>query len=151
MKLNGIHHVALFTSDMDETVRFWTKVLKAKLVRAAQEQGELGLRQYYFDVGGTLVEFLHMPMKGTEAMNFGWLHRLGLQAESIADLEKWREHIAGFNVPVSDLRDRDFRQAIMLHDPNGIQIEIAVSTRAFDKSDLQQDSKPVIALKELRQ
>src|SRR5262249_20120284 len=103
MSLAGLHHLALFTSDMDETVRFWTQVLKAKLVRAAQEEGEPGLRQYYFDIGGMLIEFLHMPMRNNDAMNFGWLHRIGLKAESAAELDAWHDHIATFNVPVSDV------------------------------------------------
>ena len=38
MKLEGIHHLALFTADMDETVRFWTQVMKAKLVRKLYEE-----------------------------------------------------------------------------------------------------------------
>jgi catechol 2,3-dioxygenase-like lactoylglutathione lyase family enzyme len=149
MKLEGIHHVALFASDMDATVRFWSQVLKAKLVRAGQDESEMGLRQYYFDVGGTLIGFFHMPMKDTEAMNFGWMHRLSLKADSVKDLDAWRTHIASFNVPVSEVQDRDFRKCILLHDPNGMVIEIAASTRAFDKKDLELDPKPVVALKEI--
>jgi glyoxalase family protein len=149
MKLDGIHHLALFTSNMDETVRFWTKVLKAKLVRAAQDEGEIGLRQYYFDIGGSLIGFFHMPMKNTEAMNFGWMHRLSLKAESVKELEQWREHIGSFNVPVSEVRDRDFRKVIILHDPNGIQVEIAVQTRKFSNDDLKKDTKPVPDLREM--
>jgi glyoxalase family protein len=149
MKLSGIHHLALYTSNMDETVRFWTNVLQAKLVRAAQEEGDPGLRQYYFDVGGPLIVFFDFPMENKEALQLGWMHHIGLQAESVKALEQWREHIASFNVPVSEVRDRDFRKCILLHDPNGILIEIAVSTRQLSDDDLRKDPKPVRALKEM--
>ncbi len=149
MKLEGIHHLALFTSDMDETVRFWTNVLKAKLVRAAQDESDPGLRHYYFDVGGTLIAFFHFPVQDKDSVQFGWMHHLALKAESVKSLEDWRKHIASFNVQVSDVRDRDFRKCILFHDPNGILIEIAASARKFDKKDLEKDPKPVMALKEL--
>src|SRR4051812_16827295 len=90
--LQGIHHIALFTADMDETIRFWTNVLKAKLVRAAQDEGDPGLRQYYFEIGGAWVGFFHMPVQDPESLNFGRLHRLALKAESVQDLDAWREH-----------------------------------------------------------
>src|SRR5437870_2272349 len=120
MKLEGIHHIALFTSDMDETVRFWTNVLKAKLVRAAHDESDPGARQYYFDLGGTLVAFFDFPIQDKESVQLGWMHHLAFKAESVEALESWRAHIASFEVPVSDVRDRDFRQCIVLHDPNGI-------------------------------
>src|SRR5882762_1724786 len=94
--LQGIHHVALFTSDMDETVRFWTNVLKAKLVRAGQDEGDPGTRHYYFDVGGTLIGFFHFPVQDKESINFGWMHHLAFKAESPKALEEWRNHIEKF-------------------------------------------------------
>jgi catechol 2,3-dioxygenase-like lactoylglutathione lyase family enzyme len=149
MTPQGIHHIAMFTADMDETVRFWTSVLKARLVRAAQDEGDPGTRHYYFDVGGSLVAFFHFPVQDRESLNFGWLHHVALKAESVQELESWREHIASFNVPVSDVKDRDFRKCIVLHDPNGIMIEIAAPTRALTDDDLTKDPKPVSALREM--
>ena len=147
--LHGIHHLALFTADMDETIRFWTNVLKAKLVRAAQDEGDPGTRHYYFDVGGSLVAFFHFPVQDRESLNFGWLHHLSLKVKSVEALKAWQNHIASFHVPVSDVKDRDFRKCIVLHDPNGILVELAVTTRKFTEKDLKLDPKPVLALKEI--
>jgi catechol 2,3-dioxygenase-like lactoylglutathione lyase family enzyme len=149
MQLKGIHHLALFTSNMDETVRFWTNVLKAKLVRAGQDTEDPGLRQYYFDVGGAMIAFFDFPAQDRETLQFGWMHRLALKAGSPKELEAWRKHIASFNVPVSDIRQQDFRASIVLHDPNGVLIEIAAATRKPTKDDLKKDPKPVLALREM--
>src|SRR4051812_376677 len=129
MKLEGIHHLALYTPDMDETVRFWTNVLKAKIVRAGQDVGDPGLRQYYFDLGGTLIAFFHFPVPEKDSLSFGWMHHIALKAKSVKELESWRKHVAKSGVMVSDVKDRDFRKCVMFHDPNGILIEIAATAR----------------------
>jgi catechol 2,3-dioxygenase-like lactoylglutathione lyase family enzyme len=149
MTPQGLHHLALFTSNMDETIRFWTSVLHAKLVRAGQDVGDPGARQYYFDVGGTLIAFFDFPVQDRETLQFGWMHHVALKAASPHELEDWRKHIATFNVPVSDIREQDFTQSIYLHDPNGILIEIAAATRALTDDDLKKDTKPVLALREM--
>jgi len=147
--LNGMHHLALFTSDMDETVRFWTTVLKARLVRAGHDDGDPGTRHYYFDVGGTLVAFFDFPAQDRDTLQFGWMHHVALKTESANDLEGWRKHIESFNVHVSDVRAQDFTQSIYLHDPNGILIEIAAATRSLTEDDLKKDPRPVLALREM--
>src|SRR5205807_2524418 len=100
----GIHHVALFTADMDETVRFWTSVMEARLVRAGRDpDGDPGLRHYYFDVGGNLIAFFEFSAQDRETLQFGWMHHLALVAKSSEELEKRRSHIASFNVAVSEI------------------------------------------------
>src|SRR5947209_4583101 len=102
MALHGIHHLALFTSDLDETVRFWTYVLKAPLVRAGKDADDPGLRQYYFQLGNTLVAFFEFPAQNREAIQFGWMHRVSLDVGAPGELDRWRQHIESCNVPVSE-------------------------------------------------
>lgn len=148
--MSGIHHVALFTPDMDQTVRFWTSVLKAKLVRAGRDaDGDPGLRHYYFDVGGSLIAFFEFPTQDRESLQFGWMHHIALAASSEADLEAWRKHIGSFDVPVSEIREHDFVKSVYLHDPNGILIEIAAPSRPLTEEDLKKDAKPVSAVREI--
>jgi glyoxalase family protein len=147
---NGVHHVALFTGQMDETVRFWTSVLRARLVRTGADADEPGSRHYYFDVGGTLVAFFEFPAQpDKDAMTFGWMHHLALRAESESALEALRRHIESFSVPVSEVRERDFLKSIYLHDNNGIMIEIAYQHRPFTDEDFKNDPRPVLAVKEM--
>lgn len=148
-ELKGLHHLALFTLDMDESVRFWTSVLRARLVRAAHDGNDPGLRQYYFDVGGSLVAFFHFPAQDRESLQFGWMHHVALKAASVNDLEEWRKHIASFNVHVSDVADHGFVKSIYLHDPNGILIEITTPVKELSDKDLEDDPKPVAALREM--
>jgi catechol 2,3-dioxygenase-like lactoylglutathione lyase family enzyme len=134
---------------MDETVRFWTNVLKAKMVREGQDEGDPGSRHYYFDVGGALIAFFEIPSKDPEALKFGWMHHVALKAGSLQELKAYRDHIASFNVPVSDVREQDFVNSIYLHDPNGILVEVAAASRPLSSEDLKKDPKPVAALREM--
>ena len=77
------------------------------------------------------------------------MHHVALKAGSPQELERWREHIATFNVHVSEVRDQDFTKAVYLHDPNGILIEIVAATRILTDADLRKDPKPVLALREM--
>jgi catechol 2,3-dioxygenase-like lactoylglutathione lyase family enzyme len=146
----GIHHVALFTADLDETIRFWTSVLKARLVRTARDaDGDPGLRHYYFDVGGTLVAFFEFPAQDRETLQFGWMHHLALRVESFEALEALRTHISGFGVPVSEVRDHDFVKSIYVHDPNGLLVEFAYQHRELTPDDFAKDPRPVAAVREM--
>ena len=46
-KYNGINHVALATSDMDKTIRFWRDLLGMRLIAGV---GNPGRRQYFFEI-----------------------------------------------------------------------------------------------------
>jgi catechol 2,3-dioxygenase-like lactoylglutathione lyase family enzyme len=148
--VSGIHHLALFTADMDETLRFWTSVMQARLVRAGRDpDGDPGLRHYYLDIGGSLIAFFEFPAQDKETLQFGWMHHLALRAESLEELAARKKHIEGFEVPVSEIREHDFVKSVYLHDPNGIMIEIAYPTRVLTEEDLKKDPKPVMALREM--
>ena len=148
--VSGIHHLALFTADMDETVRFWTSVMQARLVRAGRDpDGDPGLRHYYFDVGGSLIAFFEFPAQDKETLRFGWMHHVALAASSVKELSAIKKHIEGYQVPVSEIREHDFVKSVYLHDPNGIMVEIACPTRKLVPADLTRDPKPVSALREM--
>jgi len=71
----GVHHLALNTSDMKNTVEFYTKILGMPLVHALRVPPGVGvgpgnrgnppfenLRHYFFDAGGdTLLAFFELP------------------------------------------------------------------------------------------
>lgn len=148
---NGLHHLAVFTADMDQTVRFWTSVMQARLVRTGRDpDGDPGLRHYYFDIGnGTLLAFFEFPAQDRESLQFGWMHHIALKADNEADLETFRQHAAKFEVHVSDVREHDFVKSVYLHDPNGVLIELAYQHRPLIEKDFSNDPKPVPAVKEM--
>jgi catechol-2,3-dioxygenase len=77
------------------------------------------------------------------------MHHVALKVDSEAALESMRQHIAGFNVPVSEIRTHDFVKSIHLHDPNGLLIEIAYQFRPLTAEDFAKDPRPVAAVREM--
>ncbi|MBI3302563.1 MAG: VOC family protein [Deltaproteobacteria bacterium] len=81
MRFHGVNHLALVSSNMDRTVRFYTQVLGLKLVRAQRNDDDPNSRHYFFDLGGgNLLAFFDFPgsrrgQVGTGTMHHG--HRLG--------------------------------------------------------------------------
>ena len=51
MKVNGLHHLALYTHDMDATTHFYADVLDLPLVLTDAPAGGMLERHYFFDVG----------------------------------------------------------------------------------------------------
>lgn len=81
VQTRGVHHLALNTDDMKQTIDFYSGVLGMPLVHALKVPPGLGtgpgnrgnppfenLRHYFFDAGGdSMVAFFEMP-KGAKAM-----------------------------------------------------------------------------------
>ncbi|MGA8833101.1 MAG: VOC family protein, partial [Desulfomonilaceae bacterium] len=47
IKFNGINHLAMVTSDMDKTIRYWRDLLGFRLVAGL---GAPGYRHYFFEI-----------------------------------------------------------------------------------------------------
>jgi catechol 2,3-dioxygenase-like lactoylglutathione lyase family enzyme len=63
MKLDGIHHVAFLTSDMDRLISFYERIFEARVTLDLEEEG---LRHVFIEVGphrgGT--EHVAAPVRG---------------------------------------------------------------------------------------
>jgi catechol 2,3-dioxygenase-like lactoylglutathione lyase family enzyme len=160
----GINHLALVTTDMDATVRFYHGVLGARLVA---HLGNESFRHYFFEFGpectvaffeydGFELEPFAKPagIPDPRAVQFDHLS-FNLPDEHALHALQSRLKEAGCEV--TDVVDHGFIRSIYFTDPNGIALEascwmVDATGRPADYSDerLFSDPNPVPAVNELR-
>lgn len=158
----GVHHVALVTSDMDTTMRFWHEVLRAEIVATTSTDD---YRSYFFRIGETqTVAF--MEYLGVDHENYAkpvgvafplasQFDHLSLNLDSEAAVWALRARLREYGCEVSDVVDRGILRSIYFTDPTGIALEaswwtIDLDASNFDDIDRFQDPDPVPALVELK-
>jgi catechol 2,3-dioxygenase-like lactoylglutathione lyase family enzyme len=160
----GINHLALITTDMDATVRFYHGVLGARLVA---HLGNEAFRHYFFEFGeentvaffeyrGVELEPYAKPagVPDRRAVQFDHLSFNLPDEEALLALQA-RLKAAGSEV--TDVVDHGFIRSIYFTDPNGIALEaswwvVDATGRPADYGDdlLFSDPDPVPAVEELR-
>jgi catechol 2,3-dioxygenase-like lactoylglutathione lyase family enzyme len=160
----GINHLALVTTDMDATVRFYHGVLQAELVATV---GTPSFRHYFFSFGEqTTVAFFEYRdielesfakpagVPDARAVQFDHLSFNLPDEEALLAL---RDRLKSSGCEVTDVVDHGFVRSIYFTDPTGIALEASWWTldatgRAADYDDdrLFSDPDPVPALDELR-
>ncbi len=161
----GINHLALITSDMDATVRFWHGVLGARLVTTI---GTPAFRHYFFEFGPqqTVAFFEYRDIElATFAKPAGVPDPRAVQFDHLSfnlpdehALEELASRLKEHGCEVTDVVDHDVMHSIYFTDPNGIALEaswwvVDPTGRAADYADdrLFADPDPVPALRELRE
>lgn len=84
----GLHHVALLSSDVERTVRFYQGILGFPLTEIFENRDYRGSNHFFFDIGnGNLLAFFDFPGLdlGPYAEVLGGLHHLAISVEP----EKW--------------------------------------------------------------
>jgi catechol 2,3-dioxygenase-like lactoylglutathione lyase family enzyme len=160
----GINHLALVTTDMDATVRFYHGVLGARLVA---HLGNGSFRHYFFEIGqeNTLAFFEY---KGVELEPFakpaGVPDRRAIQFDHLSlnlpdeeALLQLRDRLKSAGCEVTDVVDHGFIRSVYFTDPNGIALEASwwvtdATGRPADYGDegLFSDPDPVPAVEEIR-
>jgi catechol 2,3-dioxygenase-like lactoylglutathione lyase family enzyme len=135
IKFNGINHLAMVTSDMDKTIRYWRDLLGFRLVAGL---GAPGYRHYFFEISPTdLIAFFEWtgaepaiekdhgaPVKGPvifDHVSFG--------VENLNDLWELRDKLSTAGFWVSEMVDHGFIYSIYSFDPNNIPVEFSFSVR----------------------
>jgi catechol 2,3-dioxygenase-like lactoylglutathione lyase family enzyme len=159
----GINHLALVTSDMDATVRFWHGVLGARLVA---HLGNEAFRHYFFEFGeGQTVAFFEyrdVPVArftkpaGVPDPRAIQFDHLSFNLADEHGLEELRGRLKEHGCEVTDVVDHGFMRSIYFNDPNGIALEaswwvVDATGREADYGDrdLFSDPNPVPAVREL--
>lgn len=130
MAWRGLNHLALITTDMDATVRFWHGVLGAPLVATIRTDT---FRHYFFEVGkGSSIAFFEydgVPLEpfakpagipDPRAIQFD---HLSLDLDDEEALLGLRDRIRAFGSEVTDVVDHGLMRSIYFNDPNGIALE----------------------------
>jgi catechol 2,3-dioxygenase-like lactoylglutathione lyase family enzyme len=161
----GINHLALITTDMDATVRFYHGVLGAQLVATI---GTPGFRHYFFEFGPqqTLAFFEYKGVElerwekpaGVPDPRATQFDHLSFNLPDEHALESLRSRLKEHGCEVTDVVDHDVMRSIYFTDPNGIALEaswwvVDVTGRQADYGDERQfaDDDPVPAFRELAQ
>jgi catechol 2,3-dioxygenase-like lactoylglutathione lyase family enzyme len=159
----GINHLALITTDMDATVRFYHGVLGARLVATI---GTPAFRHYFFEFGPEqTVAFFEY--QGAELQPFSkpagipdpravQFDHLSFNLPDEEALESLRRRLKEHDCEVTDVVDHGVMHSIYFTDPNGIALEaswwvIDATGRDSDYGDrnLFADADPVPAFREL--
>ena len=80
----GVHHVALISSDVEQTVRFFQDLLGFPLITMFENRDLVGSTHFFFDIGhGNTIAFFDLPgvHPGAYAEVLGGLHHLAISME----------------------------------------------------------------------
>jgi catechol 2,3-dioxygenase-like lactoylglutathione lyase family enzyme len=113
---NHIHHVHIFASDLDKSIRFYQEYFGAKLILDAELAGA---RNVFMRIGNGRLHFYDQPPKNSGR---GSIHHFGIQTDDIEGLvEKMRAEGVEFKKGVTDF---GFWKYIMVPAPDDILIEL---------------------------
>lgn len=161
----GVNHLALVTSDMDATVRFYVGVLGMRLVATI---GTAGFRHYFFELGeGNTVAFFEYADDPAEqfskpagipdarAAQFDHVSFDLVDEEALEDL---RKALLDAGSDVTRVVDHGFIRSVYFTDPNGIALEASYwvmdptghAALSFDDDRIFADPDPVPAVAELQ-
>jgi catechol 2,3-dioxygenase-like lactoylglutathione lyase family enzyme len=118
----GVHHVALLSSDVERTVRFYQDVLEFPLTEMFENRDYGGSTHFFFDIGnGNALAFFDLPGLGLGpyAEVLGGLHHLAISVEP----ERWerlRANLDREGVPYVVID----RSSMYFNDTDGARLEL---------------------------
>jgi catechol 2,3-dioxygenase-like lactoylglutathione lyase family enzyme len=118
----GLHHVALLSSDVERTVRFYQDLLEFPLTEIFENRDYRGSNHFFFDIGnGNLLAFFDFPDLdlGPYAEVLGGLHHVAISVPE----DRWRrlrDKLDAAGVPYQ----KESGTSIYLRDPDGARVEL---------------------------
>jgi catechol 2,3-dioxygenase-like lactoylglutathione lyase family enzyme len=133
LQCHGIDHLALVTHDMEATVQFYTDLLGMRLVRTMRTGPELNhARHYFFDAGrGNQLAFFDLSEAPPDAMP-QHLHHVALTVDSVDTLRAMHQRLLDHGVNATAILERSYGSTFYFQDPNGIRLQLAVQTKAWE-------------------
>jgi catechol 2,3-dioxygenase-like lactoylglutathione lyase family enzyme len=122
----GVHHVALISSDVEQTVRFYQDLLEFPLTDMFENRDYKGSTHFFFDIGnGNSIAFFDLPGLdlGPYAEVLGGLHHLAISVTP----ERWehlRENLAAADVATQEMSG----SSIYFAGPDGERLELIKDT-----------------------
>jgi catechol 2,3-dioxygenase-like lactoylglutathione lyase family enzyme len=118
----GIHHVALLSSDVERTVRFYQEVLEFPLTEIFENRDYKGSNHFFFDLGnGNLLAFFDLPGLdlGPYAEVLGGLHHLAISVEP----QRWASLRKNLDRAHVDYQ-MESGTSLYFRDPDGARLEL---------------------------
>jgi catechol 2,3-dioxygenase-like lactoylglutathione lyase family enzyme len=119
---SGIHHMALLSSDVERTVRFYQDLLEFPLTEIFENRDYKGSNHFFFDVGnGNLLAFFDFPGLdlGPYAEVLGGLHHVAISVDR-PTWERLRGKLDAAGVPYQT----ESGSSIYFRDPDGARLEL---------------------------
>ncbi|HAX25729.1 MAG TPA: ring-cleaving dioxygenase [Thermomicrobiales bacterium] len=128
MEFGGIHHVTAVTANASANVAFYTQVLGMRLVKKTVNQDDVtAYHLFYADEhgsAGTDLTFFDWAFAGRHTPAGGMVSATALRVPGAQAVERWRERLQLFGVPVGEVEERGGRAFIRFVDPEGQSLEI---------------------------
>lgn len=118
----GVHHVALISSDVERTVRFYQDLLEFPLVDMFENRDYPGSTHFFFDIGhGNTLAFFDLPGLdlGPYREVVGGLHHLAISVEP-ATWQRLRGKLDDAQVPYL----LESEVSVYFSDPDGARVEL---------------------------
>ena len=118
----GLHHVALLSSDVERTIRFYQDVLEFPLTEIFENRDYRGSNHFFFDIGnGNLLAFFDFPGLdlGPYAEVLGGLHHIAISVEP-GKWERLRARLDEAGVPYQ----LESGTSVYFRDPDGARLEL---------------------------
>ncbi len=138
MRYTGINHLALVTSDIDKTIRFWRDLLGLRLVAG---MGKEGYRHYFFELSDRdMIAFFEWDgVENVEEKDHGYpvkgpiiFDHVALGVEGEEDLWEIKAKLEAAGFWTSEIIDHGFIYSLYFFDPNGIPIEFSCESKQLD-------------------
>lgn len=158
----GINHLALVTSDMDATVRFYHGVLGAQIVATV---GTPDFRHYFFEFGPqctvAFFEYANLTLEpfatpaGIPDPRKAQFDHLALNLPDEAALHSLRQRLLDAKCEVTEIVDHGFIRSVYFTDPHGIALEASwwvhdvTNHSGTGEDSVFGDPNPVPALREI--
>jgi len=113
---NTLHHVHLFASDLDKSIRFYEDFFGGKVIL---DMALAGARNVFMNVGKGRIHFYDQPPKFSGR---GSIHHFGIQTDDIEGVvHKMKSSGIAFRKDITDL---GFWKYIMVPAPDDVLIEL---------------------------
>ncbi|MGU3431913.1 VOC family protein [Actinomycetes bacterium M1A6_2h] len=118
----GLHHTALVSSDVENTIRFYQDLLEFPLTELIENRDYPGSSHFFFDIGnGNLLAFFDFPGLdvGPYQEVLGGLHHVAISVET-SRWEQLREKMTEAGVEFVEHSE----VSLYFRDPDGARIEL---------------------------
>lgn len=118
----GVHHLALLSSDVERTIRFYQDLLEFPLTELFENRDYPGSTHFFFDIGnGNSLAFFDFPGLdlGPYAEVLGSMHHLAISVTPEA-WQRLKDKIEAADIPI----DFEYKTSLYFRGPDGERLEI---------------------------